>query len=59
MMGSTERKALPGKLIAVEGIDGSGKSTQIHKELKSKVEKVLLRLPQMESPHDQGPVANN
>jgi len=29
-MSSTERKALPGKLIAVEGIDGSGKSTQIY-----------------------------
>ena len=30
MISSTERKALPGKLIAVEGIDGSGKSTQIY-----------------------------
>jgi dTMP kinase len=29
-MSSTDQKPLPGKLIAVEGIDGSGKSTQIY-----------------------------
>jgi dTMP kinase len=30
MMASGDQKPLPGKLIAVEGIDGSGKSTQVY-----------------------------
>src|SRR5690348_18485208 len=30
MAGETERQEIPGKLIAVEGLDGSGKSTQVY-----------------------------
>ena len=42
-----------------ETINGNRSPLVIHKELRSKVEKVLLRLPRVESPHDEGPVANN
>ena len=42
-----------------ETINGNRSPLAIHKELRSKVEKVLLRLPPIESSHDEGPVPNN
>jgi dTMP kinase len=44
-MADEEKEKLPGKLIAVEGLDGSGKSTQIHlvhQWLQSKGHRVFL-----------------
>jgi dTMP kinase len=57
-MSAKDSRQLPGKLIAVEGIDGSGKSTQIYLlrrwlELDGyKVEKILAASV-IESPNDK------
>jgi dTMP kinase len=56
MRAEFQRMALDYKF---ETINGNRSPLAIHKELRSKVEKVLLRLPPIESPHDQGPVPNN
>jgi dTMP kinase len=56
MRSEFQRMALDYKF---ETINGNRSPLAIHKELRSKVEKVLLRLPRVESPHDQEPVANN
>jgi dTMP kinase len=41
-----------------ETINGNRSPLAIHKELRTKVEKVLLKLPPIENPHDEGSVAN-
>ena len=56
MRAEFQRMALDYKF---ETINGNRSPLAIHKELRSKVEKVLLMLPPIEARHDQEPVAHN
>ena len=68
-MAARDRIPLPGKLIAVEGIDGSGKSTQVYllrrlssKDTRSSSRSELVRTSEKGDPQRQeetSPKANN